>query len=89
MIIFSYRKMRMDAELANMSWKIRWEDLMFKGIGKSLGASLKSLSNVSQIYQQITCNYIYILNAPRDQKDADIIVSIMKDDSECSDWKLD
>ncbi len=37
--------MRMDAELANMSWKIKWDDLLFKGHGKSLGASLKSLSN--------------------------------------------
>ncbi|XP_072048290.1 atrial natriuretic peptide receptor 1-like [Amphiura filiformis] len=43
-----YKKMKMDAaELANMSWKINWDDLMFKSIGKSSRASLKAISNTS------------------------------------------
>ena len=36
--------MKLDAELSNMSWKIKWDDLVFKNIGKSMGASIRSLS---------------------------------------------
>ncbi|XP_072021372.1 atrial natriuretic peptide receptor 1-like [Amphiura filiformis] len=45
---FIYRKMRLDAEALNMSWKIRYDDLVFLDTSKSIGSiSKRSLSLVS------------------------------------------
>ncbi|XP_072050159.1 atrial natriuretic peptide receptor 1-like [Amphiura filiformis] len=51
-----YKKMKMDAELSNMSWKIKWDDLVFKNIGKSTGASLKSVSNHDRAADEVFAN---------------------------------
>eukprot|EP00057_Strongylocentrotus_purpuratus_P009404 XP_011663878.1 PREDICTED: atrial natriuretic peptide receptor 1-like isoform X2 [Strongylocentrotus purpuratus] len=35
-IFLIYRKLRLDAELMKMSWRIKWEELVFEEIGKSV-----------------------------------------------------
>ncbi len=45
--LYKYRKYKLEAELANMAWKIKWEDISFsKGAGK-LAGSRRSLGSVS------------------------------------------
>ncbi|XP_041459161.1 atrial natriuretic peptide receptor 1-like isoform X2 [Lytechinus variegatus] len=34
-----YRKLRLDAELMKMSWRIKWEELVFEEIGKSVATA--------------------------------------------------
>ncbi|XP_033625244.1 atrial natriuretic peptide receptor 1-like [Asterias rubens] len=43
-MLFVYRKMKLNSELMNMSWKIRYEDLIFNHISKSVSSSIRSLS---------------------------------------------
>ncbi|XP_071507030.1 atrial natriuretic peptide receptor 1-like [Diadema antillarum] len=35
-LVIVYKKLRLDAELMRMSWRVKWEDLIFEDVGKSV-----------------------------------------------------
>ncbi len=62
----------MDVELANMSWKIKWDDLLFKGVGKSMEVSLRSISN------NVSFKLLFLITIPHDYLHGNSVLTLLK-----------